>query len=247
MKHIFKSKNKYKKKTFSKLIIFTIVLIIIFTLFLLINFNKRFNKTASNISKEELNRLIYSFTTEKINNNLLNKESLEDILIINKNKNDEILYIDFNLDKAYKILDQVSNVLTYSLKEIENGNISINYYDEKLSHNTNSLILSIPIGSLFNSLYLYNIGPKIPIKINFIGSLLTNLETKITNYGLNNALVEVYIYITINCEILSPFKIDNINLKYNSPIASMMIEGKVPNFYNGEITKNSTIYSKSYE
>ncbi len=247
MKHIFKSKNKYQKKILSKILFFTIILIIIFTLFLLINFNKKTNKNISNISKTELNNLIYKFLTERINNDILNKESLKNILIINKNKNDEILYVDFNLDNAYKLLDKISQILTNSLKETKNGNIDINYYNQELSTKTNSLILNIPIGNLFNSLYFYNIGPKIPVKINFVGSLLTNLETKITNYGLNNALVEVYVYITINCEIISPFKIEPLNLKYNSIIASLMIEGEVPSFYNGNIEKNSAIYSKSYE
>ncbi len=247
MKHIFKSKNKYHKKILSKITFFTIILIILFTLFLLINFNQNLNKTAIDISNKELNNLLYSIVTERINNHVLNEETLKDILIINKNKDDEILYVDFNLDNAYKVLDKISNVLTSSLKETKNGNIAIGYYNKELSHTTNSLILNIPIGSLLKSLYFYNLGPKIPIKINFIGSLLTNLETKITNYGLNNALVEVYVYTTINCEILSPFNKNNVSLKYDSVIASLMVEGKVPNFYDGSIEKNSAIYSKSYE
>ena len=243
MKH-FKSKNNYSKSILKIVIFMTFILIIIFTSFLLINFNKKINTNISKLVKTELNRLTTSIITEKINNNILNKESLSNMLIINKDKNNEILYVDFNLDNAYKVLDKVSETLINSYKDIRNGNIDIDYYDNKLSKETKGVVLNIPMGSLLNGLYFYNLGSKIPVKINFIESILTNLETKITSYGINNALAQIYIYIDIKCEIISPFKIDSVNLKYNTLIASLMIEGNIPNFYNGELSKTSSIYEK---
>lgn len=249
MKYVFKSKCKhdYNFKILSKITFLTFVLIIMFTFFLLIKFSKNISNNLINISTLELNRVINVLITDKINNKILNKETLKDILIINKNSKDEILYVDFDLDKAYKTLDTVSNILTTSFRSMENGEVSIAYLDKEFSHNINGMILNVPLGSTLNNFYFYNLGPKVPVKINFIGTVLTNLETKVTNYGLNNALVEVFVYIEFSCDIIAPFKTESVKLKYDAVIASMMIEGEVPNFYNGSLERSSNVYRKSIE
>ena len=84
MKYIFKSKSKYNNKILGKILIITFILIIIFTFFLLSNFNKRANKTLEKISSEEIKRVTYYLITNNITNEVLNKDSLNNILIINK-------------------------------------------------------------------------------------------------------------------------------------------------------------------
>lgn len=246
MKYVFKSKSNQKNKL-SIVILFTVLLIILLTIFWLSHFNKAINHNLIKISEIELRKLTYSFITDKINNSVINKETVQDILVINKNEEDKILFVDFNLDKAYKLLDSVSDVLSQAFKATENGELDIAYLDKALSHQANGFVLSIPFGSTLNNTFFYNFGPKLPVKINFVGSLLTNLKTKITNYGLNNALVEVYIYIEISNEIMTPFKTKEVKLEYDAVIASMMIEGEVPNFFNGMLENTTGIYSKRLE
>ena len=224
MKYIFKTKNerKYNNKILGHILILTFILIIIFTFFLLYNFNKKANKTLEKMTTEEIKRVTYSLITDSLTNEIVNKISLNNILIINKNANNEILYVDFNLAPAYQVLENISNALTKSFKNMENGNISFSYYNSKLSHKANGLVLNIPIGNIFNSTYFYNMGPKIPVKVNFIGSILTNLETKVTNYGLNNALVEVFVYLKLSTSTLAPFHYKKTDLEYKTMVASMM-------------------------
>ena len=170
MKKVFKSKCNSDKNILSKIIVLTIVLIGLVTFFLITKFNKNMNKNLIEFGESEINRITYRFITDKINNEVLNKTSINDILVITKNK-DEILYVDFNLDKAYKVLDNVSDILTSSLDKLEMGDVDVLYLDKDLSHKVNGLILIIPMGSVLNSGYFYNLGPKIPVKINFIGSV----------------------------------------------------------------------------
>lgn len=247
MKNVFKSKGNNNKNVLNRIIVFTIVLILFITFFLLSRFNKNISSNLVKISESEITRVIYRFITDKINNEILNKDTINDILIINKNENDEIVYVDFDLDKAYKVLDLVSDTLTNSFKRLDNGLVDVAYFDDYLSHKVNGLTLNIPFGSVTNSSYFYNLGPKIPVRINFIGSVLTNLVTKVTDYGLNNVLVEVFIYIEFQSDIMAPFKTKEIKLKYDAVIASKMIEGRVPNFYNGSMEKQSKIYSKNID
>lgn len=247
MKSVFKSKNNSNNKVLSKILLFTFVLILLFTFFLLNKFNNNIANNLIKISESEINRVTNRFITDRINNEVLNKSTINDILIINKNKNDEIVYIDFDLDKAYKVLDNVSDILTDSFKRLDDGLIDVAYQDDYLSHKVNGIFLNVPIGSTLASNYFYNLGPKIPVKINFIGSVLTNLVTKVTDYGLNNALVEVFVYIEFKSDIIMPFKTKELKLKYDAVIASAMIEGKVPNMYNGSIERQSKVYTKNID
>lgn len=248
MKTKFKSKcNSNNLISLRKIIFLTIVLIIGETFFLLFKFLNQISNNAMQISEAEINKISYSIITDRINHDLLNKETLKNILIITKNKNDEILYVDFNWDVAYQVLDNVSNTLTTSFKELEHGNIDISYFDKNVSHRSNGLVLNIPIGSVTKNTYFYNLGPKVPVKINFVGSVLTNLETKITNYGLNNALVEIFVFIEFHNQIMAPFSTKDMTFKYDAVIASMMIEGSVPSFYNGTINKTSDVYNENLE
>ena len=248
MKTNFKTKcNSNNFISLSKILFLTIIMIVSFTFFLFFKFSNQIGKNIIQISEAEINKITFGFITNKLNHDLFNKETLKDILILTKNKDDEILYVDFNFDVAYQVLDSISNTLTSSFKELENGSIDIAYYDKNGSHKTNGLILNIPIGTILKNNYFYNLGPKVPVKVNFVGSVLTNLETKITNYGLNNALVEVFVFIEFHNQIMAPFATKDMTFKYDAVIASMMIEGKVPSFYNGTISKTSNIHSEDLE
>lgn len=246
MRNSFKSTRLYHGKL-SKIIFVTIILIVLFTIFLLSKFVHHLDKSLVDISTNEITRVTYRFITDELNHNIFNDQNLEDILILEKNDSGEILYVDFNLDQAYQVLDQVSLVLTNSFDELESGNVSVAYLDSELSHELGSMFLSIPIGNSFEHLYFYNLGPRIPVRINFIGSVLTNLKTKVTDYGFNNALVELFVYIEFKTQIMSPFEVEEVTLQYDAVIASMMIEGEVPQFYGGTIEKESSIFTKDIE
>ncbi len=244
MKNGFKSIRKYSGKNISRIVFVTIILIIFLTIFLFVKFINGIDETIINISTNEIRRVTYSFITNKLNSSVFNNNSLNDILILEKNNKGEIIYVDFDLEQAYIVLDEVSKILTESFSALENGNITVNYLDKSLTHELGSMVLSIPIGNSFNNLYFYNFGPRIPVKVNFIGSVLTNLKTKVTNYGLNNALVEMFVYIEFNIQIMGPYKVEEVNLEYDAVIASMMVEGEVPSWYGGLIESQSNAYTK---
>ena len=81
------------------------------------------------------------------------------------------------------------------------------------------------------------------LKVNYIGELLTNIKTKITNYGLNNALVELYITIEITEELTSPVTYKKNKFNYDMLIASKIINGRVPYLYGECLESKSNILS----
>jgi len=234
--------HKQKNKLYV-IIVGVVVLISLITTFLFDVFNRKVTPKLVEVSEQNLNKITYSIIMDYLDDDVLNQEYLDNILIITKNKNQEILTVDFNLEQAYIVLSEITRRLEENINELEKGNIKIDYYDSYLSNGTDGLVLSIPIGVVSNYSYLSNLGPKIPVKIKFVGSLLTNIKTKVTNYGLNNALIELYAYIMITEEITTPVTFKKLSTEYDVLIAAKMINGRVPSFYGDTLDAESNLFN----
>ena len=103
------------------------------------------------------------------------------------------------------------------------------------------LILYLPILLVSNNIYLNNLGPKVPVKIKFLSSLITNLKTKVSNYGINNILVEIYVDINITDDLIIPFKEENIKNDYSVLLSSKVVVGTLPSYLGATYEKTSAI------
>lgn len=219
---------KHNKKIKKANYILLTSLLIFFLLIIIFNyFNKKINPKLYDISKTYLNKHIYNEISGSVNRNMM-KTSIDNILIMHQNKDGEILYIDYDLDKSYELLDYVTNTIKTKINN--------------LSYPCGGIILKLPIMMQSDNVFLNNIGPKVSIKINFINSIIANIYTKITNYGLNNALVEAYIKISIEGKIITPVKNGSEKIEYNVLIASKVINGRVPSLYGNNITSSSSLF-----
>jgi len=150
-----------------------------------------------------------------------------------------------DIKEAQSYTREVSSLLAVILKDalinLENGKIDVSIYDKYLENGKDGLLLNVPIFLGSNNIFLNNLGPKIPIIINFNGSLLTNIKTKVTNYGLNNALLEIYITVEIEKLIITPVVKDKEKFYYDILIGAVVVNGTVPNFYGGTYENSSNI------
>ena len=171
--------------------------------------------------------------------------------VINKSIND----LDFN-DDLYIIKNSDDiKIVDYDPKILNNiiSNISNNVYDnlkliEKMDKKTLDIfnldesIFYIPSGIVFNSVMLNNIGPKIPIKLEIINSINSNIETKVTEYGINNSLIEVYIKVNTNVKMILPISSKNIEVVVIVPLTVKIIQGSIPEYYFGDLRKSSWFF-----
>lgn len=236
-------KHRKRKNRLFILFMIVVLLVVINTTFLFGYFNKKVTPKIVEVSEQNLNKITYSIIMDYLDSNLLSEEYLDNILIITKNNNSEIITVDFNLEQAYEVLSEITKRMQENVNELEKGNIRINYYDSYLSSASDSLVLSIPMGVASDQVYLSNLGPKIPVKIDFVGTVLTNIKTKITNYGLNNALVELYAYVMITEEITTPVSFNKLETEYDVLLAAKMVNGRVPTFYGSSYEKESSLFN----
>ena len=231
-------KFKHKKYKINNNVII-IMLIIINTITILNYFKNNISYKLIDISKNTIevynNYLIMNF----ISNDILSKSDLNNLIILNKNNKDEIISIEYDTKKSYEILKIVTDELYQIISNTTYKDILDYDFDIK-----DDLIIYYPILLSSNNIFLNNLGPKVPVKIKFLSSLLTNLNTKVTSYGLNNVLLEIYINIDITDDIVIPFTSDKINKNYDVLLASKVVMGTIPSFLGTSIENSSPILSK---
>ena len=229
-----------KNYRLSSLIIFVVFLISVFTTFFFIWYNTLVSPKIVDVAEAKINKFMESFLSMNIGYEILDDDILKDILIINKNAKGEILYVDYNLEKAYLVLDIVSTRLESLVSGLEQGEFK-DIRDNNIKTNEHGLVLELPMFVASDYALMSNLGPKIYMKVNFVGSMLTNIKSKITEYGINNALEELYVTIKLSQELISPVTDDELSIEYDCLIASQVINGTVPNIYGGSILESREI------
>ena len=220
-------KKKRKKEI---VIIFIIIIILTFSFFFI--YSGKYSNKIIQIAEIKINKYIKNVLSDKISHRILNNNNLDNILILHKNKEDEILYVDYNLDKAYETLDILTKTLS---KEM------VNYENYEIKNINDNKVLNFPLFVDSNNTFVANLGPKIYVGFKPVGTILTNIKSKISDYGLNNALVELYATLVVTEYIITPFKEKEINVEYDVLLASKVINGRIPNIYGTTIENKSKI------
>jgi sporulation protein YunB len=95
-------------------------------------------------------------------------------------------------------------------------------------------LVEIPLGEALGISILANLGPKIPINFEIIGSVDTQVKHDIEEYGINNSLVKLYILTEADVQVIIPnvTKVETVSGQVY--LDSRVIMGGVPEFYGGD-------------
>ncbi len=223
---------KLKKKIKYSLedqIVFIIAIICIITYVLLNRFTVKSKSTLEDMANNKTNELSTIIINESIKEIIINN-SLQSIINVTRNDDNEITNIDLNTTQANKILYDVSNSIMKNINNIKNKNVKnlkIEYYDEKEN------VFKVPFGIIHNIPILTFLSPNIPFKISILGNTSNELITEVKEYGINNSIIELRIRCIINLQIILPFKSKNIKNEKSILLSSQVIQGKVPDYYGG--------------
>ena len=230
-----------KNLKISRVILLVVTLVFFFTFII---FNMYSSSASNNLKKVafiKLNEFMESFLSNNINFDLLKDDVMKDIIVINKNKDGEILYVSYDMDQAYFALEVVTQELETAISELENGSSNVN--SRNIVNGKKGIALKMPFFINSKNMFISNLGPNIYIPVNFVGSVLTNIKTKITDYGINNALVEIYVTVVLETNLISPVVEKNSKIDYDVLVASTVINGRVPSVYGGLIESRSNSLS----
>ena len=211
-----KLKERLKRKYYI-LITFLISLFLFIIIFSLYSkkLNPKLNDYIDFLVKDEIYKKVIK------SNNFITNEEINDILYIDKNKSNEIVYLDYDIDKTYKLLNK--------------------YIDSLKKDNSKSKILTVPFFIASDNIIISSLGPKIKFKYEIIDNVKGKIKTKVTDFGVNNALVEMYFELEIGYLVVIPMNKKESVLKTEILISSKVINGKVPTFYGKNIFKESGV------
>lgn len=213
-----------KKRFFIKniIIIISITILVFYTFYIL---GKNLNYYYLNYSENEASRIITNSISKAIDDRVLKEIKNNDFYTIVRNKNDEIEMIDYNSYLVNIFLRDITNNVTKYLADEE----------EK----TNNASFYIPAGSIFQNPLLNNRGPKIPVRMELVGSVLTGVNSKVIDYGINNSLIEIFVHIEVNEKVILPVTSKNITIVNDIPISYKIIKGKIPSYYSNSGNSSS--------
>ena len=225
----------------------TIIFFIIILTYLFINYcSKKVFPVLMQQAQIDCKKMAILIIKNSLNDDVL-KVLEDDMYKVVQNKNGEIQTIDFNPVIVNKFLTKTTSVVSENLRNLEKGNIDdisfIDKNDFNIKNLKNGIISQIPMGVVSNNILLAGLGPKIPVKINMVGNVVSNVETKVSNYGINNAMIEIFARVEVTEEVILPFQTKQIKVVNNVPIAIKIINGNVPEYYGSSLSERSNILS----
>ena len=233
-----------RKKSFGNKTVIIILLIIMVYLSLKMISNK-ITPILLNYAENETRRIANIIVSKAVDEEIL--KVIDDNFFLITRENNEIKSIDFDPVKLNKFLTKIIDKVQMNLKLLEVGDIDkldldnsgLVYYDkEKIKK---GIFYEIPMGVVFNNTLLANLVPKIPVKFTLMGEVISNLETKITDYGINNALIETSINLKLTEKVLLPISSKSIDVEYNIPLSVKMLQGSIPEYYFNGLESKSIV------
>ena len=92
----------------------------------------------------------------------------------------------------------------------------------------------IPFSLIFDNVLLSSLGPEIPVRLKLLSDAKVNINSKISSFGINNALVELLLKFEFEVLVYIPLITKSEKIEISIPIYTSLIEGDVPSIAFGE-------------
>lgn len=245
-----KKRNKFNLKKVPKInIIIILIVTIMIAIFLLFRFiNKKVSPVIMNYAELQAGKIATYIIRQAVNEEVTKEINVDELFITTKDDNGNIKTIDFNPLSVNRLLSKITETVNEYLTNLESTefdkielpmSISSSFSKEKKGR---GLVFEIPSGVVFKNSLLTNIGPKIPVKLTLIGDIDSDIKTKVTNYGINNALIKVNVYVHVVEQVILPISSKKVDVEMNIPLAVKLIQGQIPEYYlNGKTDTSLTV------
>ena len=226
-----------KLKKISLIFIYLFIIGFISSLILISYFSKKITPSLKNYSKSEAKKIITIVINNSISNKLTTSLDIEDIFNTKKDSLTNTTIMNLDTKKITALQNVFNKEISKNLKLVEIGKInSLNINLKELSdidyeEIKNGLVYYIPAGNLTGSILTNNLGPKIPLKFNMSGDVISQITTDVKEYGINNSLLEVKLKVKASMIITMPFVSEEVTVKTENPLIIKIIQGQTPNYY----------------
>lgn len=202
------SRNKIRIKRKYKIITLIILIVILISVLLNEVIYPLFSKKCIYQAKVLVTQ-ITSDETEEIMKNYTYK----DLVHIEEDTEGNVTFLESNV------------VLINQIKAEIIGRIQDKFLETKKTS------IEMKLGSFTGSRLLTNVGPKIRVQVIPSGTISSTLETEFYSVGVNQSIHRIYLDISCNLSILSPFETVSQSLQNKVLLSESIIVGTTPENY----------------
>ncbi|MBR3211107.1 MAG: sporulation protein YunB [Bacilli bacterium] len=169
----------------------------------------------------------------------VNQNRLEYFTI--KKDDDQVSRIRYNTYEINQFNDLLVQEIQKEYRKMEQGNFDFDHYAiqerlrEKYPYLQNGYLCEVSFNSLRGSTMFANLGPMIPIKLSFMGYVTSDVDIQVKEYGVNNAIVEVYSIVNVSNLISMPISSKTYKSTIKNVLSFEIIPGEVPQYYAGTL------------
>lgn len=195
-----------------KIYAFLFLLIFIFG-FLLVFVDGYFSERVGVYMKSKAENHCASLVSDVLKEEVINIIDADELVTVNYKSENIVSNISVNTKIVNTFLKSVNEKLILSIKDIENGNVSI------------------PIGIILSDTLFGELGPNFDVKIVMLGSFKTDVYTELTEYGINSSLFEVFVKVSFSINAMIPLNKNLSTVDVRVPLVIQIINGEVPRYY----------------
>lgn len=168
-------------------------------------------------------------------------ESNHNSLLNIEKGNGVIENISYNTKEINLLTDKISKDVHKKLLNLEAGDVEESFLVDstrggRFKHIKDGILCDVSLGSVKGSTLFANIGPKIPIRLTFIGQVNTDVDVKVREYGINNVIIEVDVIVKVTEHASMPLTSKKKEIVVREPISIELIKGEIPDYYNGVVS-----------
>lgn len=200
---------------------FRYVLFISFIIFIVLTLqglwfvNKSIEPTLMKYAEMHSKKVATALMTKAVKDRIDEGFDVDSLMKVKHDKNGNVSTIDVNTKQVNEILTSTTTYIEKYLQEVEEGGES----------------MSVPLGRITDNAFLGNVGPDIPVEFTTVGNVHTDIKQKFEEHGINNTAIKIVMEVEVTLQVLIPLHTDEVKVKQEIPIATKIVQGKVPEYY----------------
>lgn len=221
-------------------VLLSFIFFIAFTVQGLFLINKGIEPTLLSIAEARTRQIASEAINDALSKKIVDNMELKDLITIHEDTKGEAVGYSFNPQIYNRVVADTNIRVEQYLEYIEAGDLeklepfkNDIHVDYKRTKEQKGIVYFIPLGMATDNALLANLGPRVPVRFEILGNVISDIETKIKETGINNTYLEIYINVRVATDVIVPFSDKGTEISHSIKIGDLFLQGKVPQYYNG--------------
>ena len=221
----------------------SIIMFIFFTLFGLWFINIKVSPVLTSIATAKTKQIAAYAIIAGVNKELTQewaeyntKEGGKQLYTFTYDKDNYITGVNYNMAVVTRIYSEATQKIQQYLRSIEDGTnnpVNTDINDTEIEGGEKGVIAKIPLGQATENVLFSNLGPTIPVRLAVTSNVQPNIQNQVKELNINSALVEIYLDVIVEVQVVLPFQTEMVRIPTKIPVAIQYIQGPVPYYYSG--------------